>query len=453
MCFSPRTSWAFLVVGLSACNGAGDDVEDCDPVAIAGPDQHVALPGAVTLDGTASTGCAAELAHTWTFEQVPVGSGLDDAVFGVDNGTASAATLDFVPDVIGSYVVTLTVNDGVATSNPDLLVIDVSAGDARPVAHAGEDGHGGVGERVILDGSGSSDPDGDELTYLWSLATAPDGSGVDSGDVFDPHSIGASFVPDVAGTYVLSLEVFDAHQWSDPDYVTIAVASDNTRPVADAGEPRTVPPCDEPSFQLNGHGSHDLDGDALTHEWSVTAVPTGSEASDAWFDDRLRADPWFSWDVPGEYTFQLQVFDGELQSANDIVTITTVDETTNGAPVASAGLDQAIAVKVDCVYVGTAWTCGDCDPARIELDGTGSVDPDGDTLTYAWTNAGSPTASGELTVGNTTSAWTEAWSPPVSGTFGVAKKHVFDVDLAAADCALSGTDRMRITVSCTGVKP
>jgi len=62
-----------------------------------------------------------------------------------------------------------------------------------------------IGTQVTVDGSGSSDPDGDDLIYSWSLDT-PSGS---SASISDPGAEQPTFTPDVAGDYVATLEVSD----------------------------------------------------------------------------------------------------------------------------------------------------------------------------------------------------------------------------------------------------
>ena len=46
-----------------------------------------------------------------------------------------------------------------------------------PIADAGPDQTALIGDTVELDGSGSTDADGDELTFAWSLTLVPAGSG------------------------------------------------------------------------------------------------------------------------------------------------------------------------------------------------------------------------------------------------------------------------------------
>ena len=91
-----------------------------------------------------------------------------------------------------------------------------------PVASAGPDQNIPTGSLATLDGSGSSDADGDTLTYHWSLASRPAGS---SAALSDSTVVNPAFTADVDGAYVVSLIVNDGAVDSAADSVTITAAS------------------------------------------------------------------------------------------------------------------------------------------------------------------------------------------------------------------------------------
>ena len=73
---------------------------------------------------------------------------------------------------------------------------------------------------MTLNGSNSSDPNGDVLEYQWTDASNPVGAtfAIDNAD-----QANATFVPDVAGTYVFRLKVTDPLGASDTDNVEVVV--------------------------------------------------------------------------------------------------------------------------------------------------------------------------------------------------------------------------------------
>lgn len=215
----------------------------------------------------------------------------------------------------------------------------------------------GAGVQVVLNGSGSSDPDGKQLAYAWSLTSKPAGSSV---SIVNAISVYASLTPDVAGSYTVQLVVNDGKVASAADTMVVTAATGNRAPVAtNAGADQSV--VTGVQVTLNGNGSNDPDGNSLTYVWSLVSKPAGSAAA---VSNATSSTAYVTPDVAGSYTVQLVVNDGKVDSAAD--TMMVMAATGNRSPVANAGADQSVAAGV-----------------QVTLNGSGSSDPDGNSLSYA----------------------------------------------------------------------
>jgi hypothetical protein len=188
------------------------------PVARAGSDRG-ALPGStVSLSGAASSDANGDpLSFSWTLSRPP------GSVAVLSSATTEASS--FVPDLVGSYVATLVVRDGALDSAPSTVTITVSNANLPPVARPGADQTVAFGSLVRLDGSASSDPNGDALSFQWSLSSRPAGSTASLQNRTAPR---IELTADVIGLYVLSLVVSDGLGASAGATVTITA----TEPVA-----------------------------------------------------------------------------------------------------------------------------------------------------------------------------------------------------------------------------
>ena len=280
------------------------------PTADAGPDQISHPRDTVTLDGSGSSDPEEDypLAYSWQFASKPEGS---IAVL----SDANTVSPSFTVDMLGDYVIELVVTDSLgAQSAADQVVTGTF--NVAPVADAGLDQVViQIGTTVGLDGTGSSDPEGDGITYLWTITQKPAGS---SAELSEPSSPTPVFVADVHADFVITLVVTDEFgAASDPDSVTVSF--DNIQPVADAGADQSVMAGD--TVSLDGSASTDTNGDLLTYSWSFVSKPAGSLAE---FTNPTSAQPSFVTDEPGDYVVSLVVNDGFVDSDAANVTITAI---------------------------------------------------------------------------------------------------------------------------------
>ena len=330
---------------------------------------------AISFDGSGSSDLDGDaLTYSWNFGD---GASL--------SGTSALVTHVYADP--GSYTVTLVVNDGALDSNPDTTTVTVNDVNEAPVADVGGPYSGDEDTAINFDGSGSSDPDGDPLTYSWDFGDGGNGTGESPSHTYaDP------------GSYTVTLVVNDGTLNSSPSSTTVTVNDVNYAPVADVGGPYSGD--EDTAISFDGSGSSDPDGDPLTYSWNFGDGQNGTGES-----------PSHTYADPGSYTVTLVVNDGALDSSPDTTTVTV--NNVNEAPIAEAGADQT----------------GDVDEV-LNFDGSGSSDPDGDPLTYSWDFGDGQSAIGET----------------VSHSFAAAG--VFIVTLTVADGGgLTASDTLTVTIN------
>src|SRR5690606_81042 len=119
------------------------------------------------------------------------------------------------------------------------------------------------------------------------------------------------------------------------------------------------------SVILDGSLSKDEDGTIVAFNWSQVSGPSTVNIASS----TLAQTPALGFQQLGVYVFQLLVTDNQGATGQDTVTITLVPRT-NQPPLANAGNDQTVTLSATNNF--------------IELDGSGSSDPDGDPISYEW---------------------------------------------------------------------
>lgn len=218
-----------------------------------------------------------------------------------------------------------------------------------------------AGKAFQIDGSASTDPDGDDLEYMWTL------SGL--GSPIDLSTKMSDFVTvnDPGNDLVLTLLVRDSGGLTDQDIVVINVEPGNRPPVA-----KIVTPSNGGSYSegmevtFDALASSDPDNDILSYNWDLGEAggPTYTASKQSKFNLDLDE---------GDYSVTLTVEDpdGETNSVTHSFTVT------NLPPVAIIDSDKT------SVFTETA----------IQFSGEESYDPEGDALDYLWNFGDNQTSS------------------------------------------------------------
>jgi len=193
-----------------------------------------------------------------------------------------------------------------------------------PVADAGGPYYCDRYEIILLDGSGSHDPDGSLKSWTWDFGDDTTGTGVKPSHIYTEY-----------GIYTVVLTVTDNDGLTDSDSTTVTVStpppisppvsmgSANKKPVADAGPDQTVY-VDE-TVIFDGSGSYDPDGSLKSWTWDFGdgEKASGETASHTYSE-------------PDVYTVTLTVKDYRSAEVSDTCIVTVTEETEPTPPLKPA---------------------------------------------------------------------------------------------------------------------
>ena len=335
------------------------------PVADAGKDVTLQLPAnSTTLDGSSSTDEDGQIT-TWLWEK-------SEGPAGSNFSSAGSSKTDVGNLVKGTYVFILRITDNTgAQSSDSIKVVVLGAENSPPVAKAGKDIEIQLPvNTATLDGSSSTDEDGQITTWLWEKSEGPAGSNFSSAGS-SKTDVGNL----VKGTYVFILTVTDNTGAQSSDSIKVVVlGAENSPPVANAGKDIQIQlPVN--TATLDGSGSTDEGGRIDDWKWEKIAGPAGGDLT----VDTLIA--YVNNLQEGTYTYRLTIRDNSGATSSATVNIVVLAANINQPPVANAGKNIQIQLPVN----------------TATLDGSGSADTDGRIDDWKWEKIAGP-AGGDLVV-------------------------------------------------------
>ena len=243
-----------------------------------------------------------------------------------------------------------------SAGTPPNVLLDPAPANAAPAAVVGGPYAGEAGTTLIqFDGSASSDPDGDMLSYAW-----------DFGDGGSATGDRPTYTYPGAGNFEVRLIVNDGTVDSEASVTSATITEPpmNIAPTANPGGPYTGEP--GIAVMFDGSMSSDPNGDPITYLWDFGDGSMGD--GDA---------PAHVFAADGDYSISLTVTDDKGASSTATTTATIATPPANSAPTADAGGPYS----------------GDTN-ASIAFSAAGSSDPDNDVLAYSWDFGDGTTADG-----------------------------------------------------------
>ncbi len=216
--------------------------------------------------------------HTLAFAVSDDGSGLADQRAELSHGDeTTAVTSGYVLRELGPHRLRVEATDAAGNRFTNAVHFTVDGpeppapepplgANRRPLAHVGGPFYtAAVGQPVVLNGSRSSDPDGDPLIYLWHFGDATTGTGARPSHVYA-----------VPGIYLVTLVVNDGKHNSIPEIgsnsFALVTVTANRPPDCSGVKPNVASlwPPDHRLVPASLSGAVDPDGDPVT--LSVTGV-------------------------------------------------------------------------------------------------------------------------------------------------------------------------------------
>jgi gliding motility-associated-like protein len=375
------------------------------PIADAGENLQIFMPtNSAVIDGKGSDVDGTIISYNWIKTSGP----------SVTMTNPDKATLSLSEMLEGEYTFRLTVNDNDGGTGQDEIKIFVfpDAVNQSPVSNAGDDIELYLPENNVELFGGGNDFDGEIVAYEWEQVSGP------SATIEDLNTSILSLSGLTIGAYKFKLAVTDNEGATGTDYVLINVYSEGTNilPSVDLGN-NIIEYLPLDSLAITGIAS-DPNGEITNYTWSKLS---GANVTFEEIDSILVIRNI----VSGTYIFRLSVTDNDGATAFDDIVVTINPEGTNRNPQSNAGSDSYITLPDN----------------TITIFGSGS-DPDGDAITYEWSQLSGPSVIALEGIDNAELHLSEL----VEGTY------VFEL-LVTDEKGATSSDRVTLVVNPENIPP
>lgn len=348
----------------------------------------VSLGSEVSLSGLASTDVDQDqLTFEWKLTKKPTSSNIKIT-------SSNHQSLTFVPDAMGQYDFVLIAKDSKGAISELKMLVDVD--NRAPVAASTVNvefnsipkTHApipvSVNSTIELDGSQTTDPEGQSVQLEWRMLEKPTGSQASvktsqktaslSVDKIGSYKVAVRGI-DTQGAYVESIYTFNADNRAPTlensvDVTFVAIPSIKPTQAVSVGDLIT----------LDSSASFDVEGSAVTPTWALKSAPQGSKAA---LDVNGKV-ARLTTDVKGTYQIVVRGTDREGAYAESVYTFNA----SNAAPSTVVSSDiKAVVGSSGSNTLNTSLGYS------VMLNGADSKDPEGSRLSYQWELVSKPAGS------------------------------------------------------------
>jgi len=271
-----------------------------------------------------------------------------------------------------------------------------------------------IGDRVTLNAVGSSDAEGSALSFSWYMTRGEQQVALNGAQTMTPW-----FIAPADGLYEFTVTASDECGASDTDTVRVSVGSGEARsvPIARAYTEQSIV-SGGTLVTIDASMSEDPDDGQLAYSWRQTGGETVNLLSAGTVSASFTA-PMVGQDT--KLIFELTVSNGADSDTDTIeILVKGGDVVDPLLPVADAGTDQTVD-----------------ETTLVSLNGSGSTDPEGGQLSYAWSQTSGPTvALSDAKIAEPT------FMAPDVGCDGA----VLIFELTVSNGTMNATDSVQITV-------
>lgn len=221
--------------------------------------------------------------------------------------------------------VCVTDDDGGSDCEGFMVTVTGDTGNGPPEVDAGPDRSTVEGSAAALAGS-ASDPDGDPLSYQWSIVSGPDVTTPPSGTFSSPTSATTTFTPKENGSYTLRLRACDDASPAPAcgnDNVNVTVT--NANPSVTLPADRSVPVDTATSITVTFTDAGSNDTHRAEIDWGDGSTVTVVDPASSGFSRS------HTYTTAGDKTVEACVTDDDGGEGCDSMTITVVEDTADVA--------------------------------------------------------------------------------------------------------------------------